>query len=206
VNGFGPIAKPVSVVPGGILAPGASPGELTLLDDFTLLGGILEIDIWGLSPGDEYDVLTIHGAAIFDSGAIQFVFTNDETGEIFAPEVGDTFTFLTAEDGIFGFDNNPHLSLFSLDLASSLDFIVTNSNNALTLEIIDASTVASLLEEPTLPGGPIYQVYEGTASTQSLLLPNAVSAPGTLALQLMGMMLVLGGVVTRRRRLTRPPA
>lgn len=208
VEGFGPIAGPVTVAPGGVLSPGASPGELTLNDDFTLFGGILEIDIWGLDPGVDHDLLTILGEAFFVSGAIQFVFTTDDTGDtgplVFAPTVGETFTFLTAVGGIFGFDGNSDLSLFSLDLAPDLDFIVNNSGNALTLEIIAASNTqlsATTQQEilTTTLGGPVFEVNNGSVSGPLNLHATAVSAPGALTLQVMGVLLLLARFAVRRR-------
>ena len=126
--------------------------------------------------------MTISGAANFESGDIQFVFTNDDN-EIFAPEVGDMFTFLTAGEGIVGFDNNPDLFLFSLDLASTLDFVVNNDGYSLTLEIVSA-----LADIPV------------AAANDPPIQTAAVSAPGTFALQLVGVSLLLGAMAARRRR------
>ncbi|MFT5446931.1 MAG: hypothetical protein ACI9DC_002106 [Gammaproteobacteria bacterium] len=204
VQGVGPIANPVAVLPGGILAPGTSPGELTLLDDFVLSGGTLELDIWGYAPGTEYDLLTIEGSALFESGAFQFVFSDDESGDIFVPVLGDTFTFLTAQDGIFGFDGNSDLSILSLDLASDLDLMVTHSNNALTLEIIAASAAISS-QEPSTSNGPNYVVNAGTATDQSALQTITVSAPAALALHFFGLAAMLATRAIRRRRIIRAP-
>lgn len=62
------------VVDGGVLAPGASPGTLSIAGDLTLIdGGVLELEIDGNGAG-EHDVLNIAGAVDLSGGITSFVF------------------------------------------------------------------------------------------------------------------------------------
>ena len=62
---------------GGTLAPGASPGLLTVNGDYTQsAGGLLEIELGGLLRGTEYDVLDVNGNLTLD-GALNVVWFED---------------------------------------------------------------------------------------------------------------------------------
>ncbi len=55
---------------GGLIAPGNSPGTMTIHGDYTQnVGSTLEMEINGGNPGD-YDVLIIDGTSFFDTGSI----------------------------------------------------------------------------------------------------------------------------------------
>ncbi|WP_168205276.1 hypothetical protein [Bythopirellula goksoeyrii] len=73
----------------GLVAAGASPGKLTIEGDFVQEEtGIIEIEIAGLLPGVEHDVLEITGEAVIDGFVVlQFV-------EGFAPSQGDVLKYL----------------------------------------------------------------------------------------------------------------
>ena len=91
VNGAGGtiLVGASSVQNGGVLAPGTSPGTMTVDGNYEQLpGGILEIEIGGLAAQSEYDVLVVTGNADFD-GTIQLKFIDG-----FAPHAGDQFDFL----------------------------------------------------------------------------------------------------------------
>jgi autotransporter-associated beta strand protein len=94
LGGGGSIAGTV-VQNGGSVAPGASIGKLTVLSDFVQNGGSLDVQIGGPAPVTGYDVLDVGGAAGI-SGTLN-VTTNG-----YAPAAGDTFTILTATNGILG--------------------------------------------------------------------------------------------------------
>lgn len=74
---------------GGLVAPGFSPGTLTV-DNFVQTAGTLAIEIAGLLPG-QFDVLNVLGDATFSGGSIVFSFING-----FLPSAGDIIPFLTA--------------------------------------------------------------------------------------------------------------
>ncbi len=73
---------------GGILAPGNSPGRLTITGDLVSSGRI-DIEVAGLADGG-FDVLDVHGAVNLSGSTIRFIFSGG-----FLPQVGDTFDFLT---------------------------------------------------------------------------------------------------------------
>jgi hypothetical protein len=100
---------------GGIVVPGASPGELVIEGDYTLgIDGRLIIEIAGTGIG-EYDVLNILGTAIFDVGStIDLKFING-----FAPSTDDTFDFLKA----YAFSGDMNLLNFNIfGLEPGFDF------------------------------------------------------------------------------------
>jgi hypothetical protein len=78
---------------GGRVRPGNSPGILSILGDFTQTAdGTLEIEVGGLTPGTQHDLVTVvpPGVASID-GNIDVPFING-----YAPAVGQQITFLTA--------------------------------------------------------------------------------------------------------------
>ncbi len=78
---------------GGFIAPGFSPGILTV-DNFVQTAGTLAIEIGGLLPG-EFDVLNVLGNATFSGGSILF-----SSIDGFLPSAGDLIPFLTATGSI----------------------------------------------------------------------------------------------------------
>lgn len=73
----------------GTLLIGSSPGEFTIEGNYHQTSdGVVELEIGGLVPRSEYDVLTITGDAIFD-GQIDLLFIDG-----FIPHANDTFDLL----------------------------------------------------------------------------------------------------------------
>lgn len=92
LNGDGGTINAGLTIDGGVIAPGASPGILTINGDLTILDGILEIEVGGLAPG-EFDVLNVTGDLVAPTAlSIQLTFLNG-----FLPEVGDEFLFLDVD-------------------------------------------------------------------------------------------------------------
>lgn len=80
-----------------VVAPGNSPGMLTVTGDYTQTEfGTLEIELAGYDAG-EFDVLRITGGSAFLDGALA-VYLRDG----FDPIIGSVFLFLTAENGVSG--------------------------------------------------------------------------------------------------------
>jgi len=74
---------------GGVVAPGFSPGTFTIDGAYQQeSGGVLEIEIAGLTPDSQHDVLQVSGAVNL-GGTLSLIFTNG-----FAPKAGQTFHFL----------------------------------------------------------------------------------------------------------------
>lgn len=90
VSGDGTLAANAVDV-AGTLAPGASPGELTVEGNLTLAAGsTLKVEIAGRSPG-QHDIVSATGAVAVD-GSAEFTFANG-----FSPEAGERVTFLVAQ-------------------------------------------------------------------------------------------------------------
>jgi hypothetical protein len=88
LKGDGTLGGPVSNT-GGILAPGASPGTLTVTGDYTQgPGGTLAEEITGTTPGTQFDRLLVGGALALD-GTLAI----DSTS--FTPASTDTFKIIS---------------------------------------------------------------------------------------------------------------
>ncbi|MGE0861442.1 MAG: autotransporter-associated beta strand repeat-containing protein, partial [Gammaproteobacteria bacterium] len=103
-----------SVLNGGTLAPGHSPGRTTVFGNYTqALTGVLEIELASL---ESFDVLDVRGVAALN-GQLEIKLLDG-----FVPAVGSVFEFLLAEGGIqgaFSVIAQPLLSgrLFQLDMS-----------------------------------------------------------------------------------------
>ncbi len=83
---------------GGTLAPGFSPfdtslaGIATINGDYCLTSGTLEIELFGLGAGTEYDQVFVNGLVRLDAGGSLDVVLG------FAPEIGDQFIILDNDE------------------------------------------------------------------------------------------------------------
>lgn len=75
---------------GGTLAPGNSPGLTEILGDFQFVSGTVEIEIGGLTPETEFDVLDIGGASVLNGNFDISLISS------FTPMLGDTFDLVDA--------------------------------------------------------------------------------------------------------------
>ena len=137
----------------GTLIVGQSPGVMVIEGDYEQTsGGALELEIGGLTPGEQFDQLVVTGSAIID-GALNLAIINSGGG-FHLPTVGDQFSLLTAQGGITGaFDNVASLrsvaggSLVHWSLESSGDVMVLEAASIIPLHdgdynangIVDAS-------------------------------------------------------------------
>jgi len=96
LKGSGSIIGAVSLGDEATLAPGNSPGTMTINGTLSSSGTLL-FEIAGLDDG-QYDVLDVNGDLIFTGGILQFDFIDG-----FVAEVGDYWDFLFA-DSIIGWD------------------------------------------------------------------------------------------------------
>ncbi len=97
LSGSGTLTAAVQAA--GSVAPGMSPGRLTVNGSYTqTAAGVLEVELGGLAPETEHDVLTIAGAASL-AGTIAITVLDP-----FIPSPGDTFEVLVAASvaGSFG--------------------------------------------------------------------------------------------------------
>ena len=92
---------------GGTIAPGQSAGATMVAGDLMLNSGSLQIELGGLQPGSEFDVLDVLGAANL-GGSLDVALIDG-----FNPQVGDFWQIVGAAGGVFDvFDavNLPTLS------------------------------------------------------------------------------------------------
>ena len=127
---------------GGTLAPGASPGHTSISGDYLqLLDATLQMEIGGLSPGVEYDTLSVGGTATL-GGTLEVSLFDFGTGP-FSPAAGDSFDILSAETLVGEFDI---LSLAMLDggLDWNIEYILSDIGTdyvRLVVSSLDVSTV-----------------------------------------------------------------
>lgn len=87
LGGIGTVIGDVSVISGGAIAPGASPGLLTASSTTLAAGAKFEVELNGLTPGVDHDQLVVNGDLTL-TGAIL-------TGSLgFSPTVGQAFTII----------------------------------------------------------------------------------------------------------------
>ena len=92
--GTGSIDASVTVQAGGTLAPGASPGQLTVGDVVFETSSVLEIELGGLTAGSEYDQLLADSIILAGDLSVSLL---DLGSGLFQPAPTDIFTVI---DGI----------------------------------------------------------------------------------------------------------
>jgi hypothetical protein len=123
----------------GTVAPGNSPGTMTIDGDFTLDGsGILDIEIGGFTPGS-FDFLNVTGTAFLPGGNINFSFLSgyDIVADV-GPGQSWKFSFLEAGDIHSIFDpainfNFPSLPYFQFDVFRQDKELVFEATNTVPL-------------------------------------------------------------------------
>ncbi len=125
LGGGGRIAGPVSVQAGGTLAPGNSPGQLTIANDLSLgLGSTLSIELGGTNGGTGYDQVLMSGQLTL-AGNLMVSLVNGFTpgqNQVFAividggssPVIGN---FANAPGGVYA---SP-AGIFSVNYAANAD-------------------------------------------------------------------------------------
>jgi uncharacterized repeat protein (TIGR01451 family) len=112
-----------------VVAPGASPGTLTINGDYVQASnGTLNIQLGGTTPGTQYDRLAVSGTVTLN-GTL-----NVTTAGGFVPAVGNAFQFLTygarANVSTFattsGLDNDPATMLVPIYGVNDVQLITTN--------------------------------------------------------------------------------
>jgi hypothetical protein len=124
--GTGPIHSPVRNISGRI-EPGDPIGQLMIDGDLSQLeGGTLAIDLGGTVAISQYDRIEVDRFAFLD-GTLEVSLVDSGAG-MFTPTVGNTFTILTAAQGVQGtFDN--------LQLPGGFTWNVTYGANNVTLSV-----------------------------------------------------------------------
>jgi hypothetical protein len=167
--GTGPIRSPVRNL-GGRVEPGDPVGQLTIDGDFSnQAGGTLAIDLGGTTAITQYDRLAVDRFAFLD-GTLE-VSLVDLGGGMFAPSVGNTFTILTAAEGVSGtFDEEI--------LPVGYQWGVTYGANSVVLTVIGAGLSGDYNEDGTVDAAD-YTVWRDTIAASGTSLPNDPT-PGTV--------------------------
>jgi autotransporter-associated beta strand protein len=106
------------VINSGLIAPGFSPGIIRIDGDYTQENdGALEIEVGGLTPGQQHDQLQVTGSASLD-GRLEVPLING-----FVPAAGNEIQFLVADDvsGVFDSIFSPNLASVAPNLALDVD-------------------------------------------------------------------------------------
>ncbi len=99
IGGNGTLVGDYTVTDGAAIAPGSSPGSLTIAGNTTIgQGGLLSVEIAGTQAGGEYDQLHVLGDVLLDGALVDVSFLNG-----FVPSPSDGFVILRASsiDGVF---------------------------------------------------------------------------------------------------------
>jgi YVTN family beta-propeller protein/autotransporter-associated beta strand protein len=124
LGGSGTIGGAVTVYSGGVIAPGNSPGRITVNSLTLNPGSITRMEINGLTAGSQYDQIVVNNTATL-GGTLDLVFG-------FNPVVGNRFTLIRAGNIASGF-------------AAIQDNISTALGAALQLRTSSSSTSFDLL-------------------------------------------------------------
>ncbi len=153
LDGDGGIIDAILSLDGGVIAPGSSPGMLTVDGDFEVLGGLLDIEIGGTAPGS-FDILKILGDFVSsDPFDVRSSFVDG-----FVPEVGDSFDFLQISGDNGNLAELVSMSLISLDftgLSPSIEFRLVFADGGLSAftERASASAIPVPASLPLLLAG-----------------------------------------------------
>ena len=107
---------------GGTIAPGASPGTLSITGDLSLGNGTMEMEINGTTSGS-HDLIDVAGNAAINNGDIKIII-----GGGFVPTAGDSVTLVQAADLSFKAEN---FDLSSMGIGAGFAFRITDVGNEL---------------------------------------------------------------------------
>ena len=117
---------------GGVLSPATALGQLHVNGDLTLDGGALKLEI-GSDLVDQYDYLRVEGVAQL-GGTLRVELIDLGAGE-YAPQLGDEFPILVAQEGVAG-----AFAAFDLpELSAGLRWSLAVDATTALLSVIDAS-------------------------------------------------------------------
>ena len=154
-----------SVVNAAVVSPGSSPGTITINGNYTQTAeGVLQIELAGLTPGDELDQLVVNGQATLEGG-LNVTFFNG-----FTPAFSDAFTILTytSRSGSFAAVNLPALpsalALTPQYTSSAMTLLTANTTGNNTTNTLTAISTGTGPLELRFTGEPGH-VYRLQAST-----------------------------------------
>ncbi len=161
--GTGTLALPVSTVVDGAVAPGLSPGLLTIEDPLALAAdAVLDVELGGLVAGTEHDQLAVTGTAML-GGTLRVTTVGG-----FAPSPGQTFTLVTCGETCTGaFD------AVELPLGIGGDVEVTAT------EVVLAVTAVGVSASRFSPTGPVVIGPDGGSVRVKVEISNPTGATVT---------------------------
>lgn len=163
-----------TVASSGTIAPGSSPGTLTIEDDLVLLpGSNLTVEVNGLTPGTLHDVIAVGGTASLDSNLTV------EVASSFEPENDDTVTAIPA-GGVTGtFD-----SVESTVTANGMVFDVVYRADGVDLvaggyvppvvQIVIGETIA-IIDDPSAMPPTLIEIVEQIAVSDAVSVAPPIS-------------------------------
>ena len=132
IQGIDSIKVPSNFSNDGIISPGNSHGILTYIDNFLPSStAILDIQLGGLTPGNEYDQLSVTGSAKLN-GTLKISLIDG-----FIPAKGDSFVVLTTTAAITD-------SFATIDAQSGLYLTVKKNSNNITVFVDSVGTITSV--------------------------------------------------------------
>lgn len=169
LNGNGGTIIGSVLVDGGILAPGASPGTLTIVGDLEVQDGLIEIEIGGTGAG-QFDLINVTGDLLVpDELLIRVNFVDS-----FVPEVDDLFSFLDIGGAVRDQAGN-ELTPESFFLNANID--------------VQGAPVGTTFELAVVSGG---------VQTSTVAVAQEAPAPGSAVLLTGGLVLMAAGLARKK--------
>ena len=145
LGGTGTVGS-VTVTSGATLSPGLSPALLSINGDLTFYSSTFIVEANGTTLGSGYDSVAVSGIATLNNSAT-LVFS-----PTFSPNVGATFTILTATGGVTGtFSGLADLATFTIGTRTYQIDYTANSVLVRVLALASTATIQSNTN-PSLPG------------------------------------------------------
>ncbi len=137
-NGILDIPSPSNFVNNGTIAPGNSPGTLTILGDYSSTSSaVLEIEIDGVNQGTEFDFIPITGDDVVFNGMVDVTLGFD-------PDVNDEFVIATTSQDII--TCNLQTPTFASFGGFNYEFdVVCRNNNEVVLTVLSETLSAEAI-------------------------------------------------------------
>ncbi len=143
-----------NVVSSGLVAPGNSPGILTINGDYMMNpDSVLEIEVGGLTPGIDHDLVQVTGTATL-GGTVTFPLING-----FVPNFNDEITFLTAASVVGSWS-----SKLTPLLPDNYGVQVIQTATAVRLKYVDATNITFTDTQGTVSWNTASSWFDGSVN------------------------------------------